>query len=158
VEPVADGTHGFDPVAGRAELGAQPLHVHVHGACLDVRLRLPDRFEQMGARLHALTAFDQSLQQFEFGRGELDFFPVCRHAMSGTIEDDRTTDQAAAGRHRRRRQAPQDRPHTQHQLLGRKRLGEIVVGTEGEALDAVGLVLARRQQQHADVARLVPAA
>jgi len=46
-EPIADGTHGLDPITGRAELGAQSLHVHVHGACLNVRLCLPDRFEQL---------------------------------------------------------------------------------------------------------------
>ncbi len=141
-----------------AGFGAQALHVHVDGAGLNVRLRLPDRLEQLRPRLHAVPALDQALEQLELGRGELDFLPLRRHPMRGAVEDDRSADEAAAGGDRRCGEASQNRADAQHQLLRRKRLREVIVRAKGEALYAVGLILAGRQQQHADVARLVATA
>ena len=39
--------------------------MHVDGARLDVRLRLPDRFEELRAGLDAIPALDQTLEEFE---------------------------------------------------------------------------------------------
>ena len=131
--------------------------MHVDGSRLDVGLRLPHRFEQLGTGLDAVAPLDQALEQLEFRSGELDFLPVRGHAMGRPVQDDRPPDEAAAGRHGRRRQAPQDRAHAQDQLLGGERLREVVIGAKGQPLDAIGLVLAGGQQQHAHVPRFVPA-
>jgi len=44
--------------------------------------------------------------------------------------------------------AARERGNPRHQLLGRERLGEVVVGAGVEAMHAVGHRLARRQHQH----------
>ncbi len=76
---------------------------------------------------------------------------------AGPVHDDRPPDEAAAGRHGGRRQAPQDRTDAQDQLLWGERLREVIIGAEGQTLDAIGLVLAGGQQQHAHIARFVAA-
>ena len=111
----------------------------------------------MGSRLDPVASFDQSLEELELCGSELDFPSVRRHAMGCAVEDDRTADEAAAGRDGRRRQAPEDRAHPQHELFRGEWLGEVIVGAEGQAFDAIGLVFPSRQEQHADVARLVAA-
>src|SRR5881227_322545 len=52
----------------------------------------------------------------------------------------------------------QHRAHPQHELLRRKRLREVVVGAERQALDPVRLFLAGRQQDDADLLGLLAAA
>ena len=47
-------------------------------------------------------------------------------------------------------------PHPERQLLGRERLGEVVVGAEREAADPVGLLPPRGQEDDAHVAGLLP--
>ena len=66
--------------------------------------------------------------------------------------------QGAAGRDRRRGQPPEQAAHPERELLGRERLGEVVVGAEREAADPVGLLPPRGQQDDADVLGLVPLA
>src|SRR3954469_14455104 len=44
---VAEPSHRLDQLAGILQLGSEPLHVHVHGAGLNVRLRLPDDLQQL---------------------------------------------------------------------------------------------------------------
>ena len=55
--------------------------------------------------MHAIAAFDQTLQQLELGRRQLDLFAVGRHAVRCAVEDDRSADQAAAGGDGRRGEA-----------------------------------------------------
>ena len=71
-QPVAEAAHGLDQVAGRTELRAQPLHVHVDGARLDVGRGFPHRLEQVRARLHAAAPLGEREQQLVLGRRELD--------------------------------------------------------------------------------------
>ena len=74
------------------------------------------------------------------------------------VERDRPSEQTAACRDRRRREAAQDRSDPQDQLFGGERLGEIVVRAERQAFDAVGLLLARSEQDDAHLAGLFAAA
>ena len=91
--------------------------MHVHGAGLDIRLRLPDRLEQLGARLHAIAPLDQSLEELELGGGELDLLALGGHAMRRAIEHDGAPDEPAAGGDGGSGETPQNRADAQHQLF-----------------------------------------
>ena len=75
--------------------------------------------------------------------------------MRGAVERNRSSDHAPARRDGGRGEPPQDGANAQHELLRGERLGEIIVGAEGESLDPIRLVLARREQQNPDIARLI---
>jgi len=134
-------------------------HAGVGRACRrcasECLLCLPHRLQQLGPRLHTVAALDQALEQLELGGGQLDVLAVHDDPVRVAIHGDRPAHEAAAGRHRRRGEAPQDRADAKDQLLGRERLREIVVRAEGQALDAVGFFFPRREQQDAHVASFI---
>ena len=68
-----------------AQLGAEPLDVHVHGAGLDVGLGFPDGLEQLRAALHPAAPLQQRDQQLVFGGRERQLLPVdaSRGGLSG---------------------------------------------------------------------------
>ena len=57
-EPIAETAHGFNRVAGFAQLLAQTTHVRVHGAGVDHAFVAPDVVEQFIALLHPASALD----------------------------------------------------------------------------------------------------
>ena len=120
-------------------------------------MRLPDRFEQLGAALDAPFALDQGAQQLELGRREVDLRRVYRHPVRAAVQCDPPGRDDAPGGDGRRRQAAQHRADAQDELLRGERFREIVVGAEREALDAVRLILARREQDDAQVLRFLAA-
>ena len=111
-----------------------------------------------GAPLYASFALDQGAQQLELGGGELDLRRVDRHPVGAPVERDRPGRDQTAGGDRRRRQPAQHRSDAEDEFLRRERLREIVIGAEREALDAVRLPLARREQDDAQVLCFLAAA
>src|SRR5688572_23831980 len=59
---VAEPPHGLDQIARRPELRSQPLHVHVHGAGLNVRRGFPYHSEQVCSPQNPATAFGECQQ------------------------------------------------------------------------------------------------
>src|SRR6266702_1868631 len=108
-EAVADAANRLHPLTGVAQLRAQPLDVHVDGACLDIGLRLPHRLEQLRAAQHPVAPLDELVEEPELGRRELDLLAAHRDAMRAPIQRNRTggepTPQATAGAARRRKMA-----------------------------------------------------
>jgi hypothetical protein len=60
----------------------------------------------------------------------------------------------SSGRCSLRRQSPQHDPDARHQLARGKRLGDVVIGADFQADDAVDLVAARGQENHRHVREL----
>jgi len=121
-------------------------------------MRLPHRLEQLRPALDPTFAFDQRAQQLELDGRQLDLAAIDRHPMRAPVQGDGSRRDEPAGRHRGCAEPAQHRADPQHQLLGRERLGEIVVGAEGESFDPVGLFLARGENDDAQVLRLLEAA
>ena len=57
-EPITETSHGFNRVAGVAELFAESAHVRVHSAGVDHALVAPDVVKQFIAVLHTASALD----------------------------------------------------------------------------------------------------
>jgi len=57
-EPIAETAHGFNRVAGFAQLLAQTTYMRVHGAGVDHAFVAPDIVEQFIAVLHPAPALD----------------------------------------------------------------------------------------------------
>ncbi len=75
------------------------------------------------------------------------------HAMRRAIDLDRADRERIARRGAGSRETSQNRAHPQHELLRAEWLGEIVVGAEREAADAVRLLASRREHQHCHLSR-----
>ena len=60
--------------------------MHVDGARLDVRLRVPDGFEQMRPALHPPSPFDQQHEQLVFCGSQAEFLPCNHHSTSIAID------------------------------------------------------------------------
>ena len=88
-EAVAEAAHRLDQLAGLAQLGAEPLDVHVHRAGLDVGLRLPDGLEQLGPGLHPAPPLDQRQQQLVLGGGEVELLAADARAVRRAVDGDR---------------------------------------------------------------------
>src|SRR6266851_6918835 len=110
-EAVSCAPYGLDAAAGGAQLTAQPLQVHVHGASLDVRVRLPDRLEQLRAALHAAFALDQGMEQLELSRCEVDFRAVHKDPVGHLVDQDRSGAEPAAGGEGRGAETAEDGAH-----------------------------------------------
>src|SRR5688500_4157182 len=78
--------------------------------------------------------------------------------MGGAIDGDGTGSERRAGADGGRAEPAKQGADSKRQLLGRKRLGQIVIGTEGESPDPVGLLPARREEDDTDIAGLLPPA
>jgi hypothetical protein len=72
--------------------------------------------------------------------------------MCAEIDLERADLQSVAARRAARAEAAKDGAHPEHQLLRAERLGEVVVRTEREPLDAIGFLATRREHQNGDVA------
>ena len=77
----------------RAELAADPAHVHVHGAAV-LRYRpavvgqgaVPDPLDQFGPGEHRAGVCGEERQQLEFLEGERDLAPVGPGAALGVVQ------------------------------------------------------------------------
>src|SRR5438093_11797805 len=85
-QPVTETAHSFDGVTGFAEFFAQAAHVRVHGACVDHTFVTPNLVQQPIAVLHAATALNQGLQQFELQAGEMHLLTVDANFMARGID------------------------------------------------------------------------
>ena len=88
LEAIAEPAHRLDQLPGVPELGAQPLHVHVHRARLDVGLRFPYRLQQLRPGLHPTAPLDQREQQLVLGRGQTQLLASDARAVGGAVDRD----------------------------------------------------------------------
>src|SRR5664279_1909319 len=157
---VAAAAQGADRVVqgrDRLHLGTQGLDVGVDGAVHAVAVIAPDAIEQRLARKDVARARGECLEQAEFIARELQRAAVVAHLHAPFVDDDRSgpgsADACDCRRCARLGGAPQDAAHARDELARRERLGDVVVGAELEADDAIDLVAARGEKEDRHVAR-----
>ena len=121
----------------------------VDGARLDIDVLAPHRVQKLLAREDAAGMLHEMAQQAEFGGPEMDRLGGARHAMRHQVHDDVGVGQRLVGQ--RRPDAAQHGADARHQLGGRERLGDIVVGAGVEPAHPVALLAARRQHDDRQV-------
>ena len=101
----------------------------------------------------------EEAQQIELLRRQAQLPPALARPLACAASICDVAELEAPGIARGCRRAAQNRPHADRELARRERLRHVVVGAELEADDPVGLLAARRQQDHRQVgARADPAA
>src|SRR5689334_3197124 len=153
LETIAESAHRFYQTAGGAELGAEPLHMHVDGACLNVGRGLPHRLEEMAARLHAAAPLREHQEQPVLSRCEVDRSAVDEHAMFAAIDVYRSNREHVGSDGRPRSHSPQNRTDAQHEFLRTEWFREIVVRAEGKATHTIRFFHARGEHEDADTQR-----
>src|SRR6476620_6357567 len=133
-QPIPDAADGLDEPARRSELGPQVMHVCIDGARCDRDAKRPGLVQQLIARQCLARVPEETLEERELARAEVDETIIHRHATSRFVEHDRADAQPWLGTPSgRRRTAPGKRPKAGRQLLVRKRLHEVVVRARVEA-------------------------
>src|SRR6267378_1797247 len=148
--PIAAAPHRLDQVAPRAQLLAQPLHVSVDGARLQLAGEAPDVAQQRPARLQPAHPRHEGGEQLELQRGERDLVAPDEGAVRRQVDAERAHPFLWNVRltvH----SAPQHGARAQHQLPHAERLGDEVVGAQLESHDAIDLLAARGDHDHGDV-------
>ena len=151
-ERVADAVDRADHVV--AELAAQRPDVRVDGPGARPVAVAPHLGEQLLPGEHASGPVEQADEEVELGGREV-HRRRRRDAPGGRRGRSRCRRAWQRGRSvppARRVDPAQDGLHPRHQLPRAERLGEVVVGADGQADDQVGLVVAGREHQHGDVA------
>jgi len=123
--------------------------VGVHGAAVDVLGVAPDGGEQARAGLHPPLALEQHLEQAKLGGGERDLPVADLDPVRIGVEPD------GPGLEGRRligagRVAAQHRLDAQHDFTRAEGLGDVIVGAELEADDAVDLLALRGEHDQGD--------
>src|SRR5438105_5019666 len=111
-QTIAKTADSFDRVASLAQFLAQPADVGIDGAGIDHAFITPDVAEEAVSLLHPASALHQSVQQFVFEAGEMNYFAIDGNMMAQAIDPDRAGDKRL--RFARRLPAAQDRLSTQH--------------------------------------------
>src|SRR5229473_1853385 len=148
--PVPAAANRLDQVAPRAQLLAQPLHVSVHGARLQLSGEAPDVAQQRPARLQPAYPRHEGGEQLELERGERDLLGADEGAVRREVDAQRAH---ALLRHVGLAvdPAPQHGARAQHQLPHAERLGDEIVGAELESHHAIDLLATRGHHDHGDV-------
>src|SRR5277367_871071 len=155
-EPVAKAPHGAEAPRIRGivlDLLSQAADVDCDGGGTGVERRFvpPDLRQQLLPRKRNTGMPGQAPQQIELGSGEADV-PALQQDLAAVSVDRQTTGLDVSDRPLlRRRNTPQDRLDPDHQLPRRKRLDDVVVGTQFEPSDAVGLLAPCREQDNWEV-------
>src|SRR5208282_1766790 len=134
---VADAPDGVQVLGDRAELFAQPPHVGINGAGVDVAFVFPHVPQELIAGLDMADALDQQGEELEFGGGQLDAFALDRHQMAGDIDVQRTEDEGGLGL----RTGVLFEPFldAEYQLARTERLGDVIGRPQFQAQYAVYL-------------------
>src|SRR5260370_5123470 len=151
-EEIAETAHGLYHVD--AELLADSADEDLDGVGVAVKILVVEMLDQLGARDHAAGVVHEVGEQPVFVRGELDRVAVDRDTAAAGIEAHRPADQLALGVPRR---AAQQGPDARQHLFEVKRLGDIVVRANVEALNLVAPAVARSQDEDRhEAARAAP--
>src|SRR4051794_37632372 len=97
-QSVAEASNSFDEITGHSEFAAQTLHMHVDGACLDVRRGVPHRLEKIGTILHPSTPLGERQQQLVLGGSEIYLLVVHANAMLAPVDGYGTNSQHVGSR------------------------------------------------------------
>ena len=124
--------------------------MHVNGALFDEDMVAPYPVEQLGSAVHALGMRHEEMQQPELSGAKLDLLGIAGHTARRWIE---LEPPRLYGRIERFRSlAPQHRTDARHQLIGGKRLGEIVVRASVQTRNLVGFFSTRGQHDQGQIA------
>ena len=124
------------------DLGAQPVDVRVDGVLVTLVLVAPDLIQQVQPRIDLVGMAGEEMQQVELARRQVQRAPVQERGARHRIDGQAVQLQRAgvhAGVARQRVAAAQQRPYPRHQLQHREGLGQVVVGAQLQAQDAVHL-------------------
>ena len=125
--------------------------MHVHRTLFDVDMVAPHAVEQLCAAVHALCTRHKVIQQLEFHGAELEQLVFKVNPVRRRVQAQATDLQGHSGRFRHL--APQDCAGTRQQLLGRERLGDVVIGPGVQPGHAVGLVAACGEHDQGNILR-----
>src|SRR5690606_9346804 len=128
-DPVPGAHQGLDD-AGLPQLRAQSHHRDPNGGGERIRVLVPHPFQQLLGADHRATRGQQHLQHPELLAGQLDLPPRTTHRSAGRVELQLVGHQQ---RWLRGRGTATERADPSGQLRERERLGQVVVGAQGEA-------------------------
>ena len=149
LQRVADPMDGAHPAG--PDLGAQRTDVAVDGAGPGRVRPVPDLGQQVLAGEHLAGRGRQPRQQVELGRREPHLLLGHGHPSRAGVDHEVTHDETGRGPGGELGgavDAAQEGADPGHQLAHPERLGEVVVGTDREPDQHVGLVVPRGQHQH----------
>ncbi len=116
--------------------------MHINRTFADMHTARPHQVEQLRAAEHPVGASYQYMQQLELGQAQLQFAFLDANAATDRVERDASyldnVRSAAAG-------APEHGMNAGNQLLGRKRLGHVIIGPRIEPMHLVFFLATRRQ-------------
>jgi hypothetical protein len=121
---------------------------HPEKVDIDVVAGTPHRAEDLPVGDQLSGMLDHVGEQAELGRREPDLLAGQPGAMVVEIDDEVTMLEPSRAVRVGRRGPPEGRLHPGRQLRKAQRLGDVVVGAELEALDAVDLLAARGEHDH----------
>src|SRR4051812_2686417 len=156
VEQIADALERLDAsgLSGlRAELPAHARHPDPQVLEVVAVLRTPDLRQELGMEDDLAGVRGEVLKEQPLGPGQLDQLAVAGDHPSFEIDLD-VVELEDPGSRRRSRGPAQHGADTRCELVGMERLGDVVVGTEVEALRLVGRRTLGRQQDDRDGAPL----
>ena len=128
--------------------GPDAAHVYVDGAVECVEFAAAHRFHDLVTRQHPARAFRQCLQQVELVRGEFAGLAGDADGARIVVDLQRAETQHFAQRRGARRMAAQNRADAGQQFAWLEGLGQIIVGADLQADDAVHRVALGGQHQH----------
>ncbi len=151
-ELVAHAANGLDERIAGLQLLAQMADVHVDGAIERRGLAVVEILHQGVARKHASGGAHQHFQNVELEGGQLHALAGGEDLAGAGVERDAVDFQARIGRGRTRFIAAQDGADARGQFARIEGLGQVVVGAQFQAHDAVHILAARGQHDDRDLA------
>jgi len=154
LEPIPDAADGLDKSAPGAEFFPQPHDLNVHTSIGDRVVVSAHGVHDLGAGKDPSGPARQKIKHLKLGERQFDRLSVDRHGASSRMDD-----QPVDIQHRRvlgfqRGPPTEDGPDPGGQNPGTERLGHVVVGTDFQPGDHIGLLSFGRE--HDDRHLLVP--
>ena len=131
--------------------------MHINRSGLNVRRGVPHGLEQMRARLNASAPLGEENQQLVLGGREIDRVARDGYRVRGSI-DGYFTDFEQVVLLRLRSRSAQNRLDPEHELRRAERLRQIIVGTQRQSANSIGLITSRGEHQHGDGTGFIVAA
>src|ERR1039458_9045163 len=149
-ELIAHAANGLDEIVAALQLLAQVADVHVDGAIEGCGFAVIEILHEGVAGEDAAGGAHQHFENIEFEGGEFDAFAVGDHFAGAGVERDAVAFNAVGGRRGTGLVAAQDGANAGGEFAGVEGLGQIIVGAEFQADDAVDILAAGGEHEHRD--------